>query len=187
MKLLIKFLIVSCIPCILPSVTFAEKLNNRSIPSALMEIRKPIIGQFYSCRYEIFYANLEEQKKFENDQTAKKNLPFIYIKPPRIIYQYEENPILQAPKNPTIHVNFDLKMDNKAHNISISPSTGSISLDKNIKKAFSRADFSTQKKFWWGDTLKFSDEITLKKSDDCKVHNMHDEVEISQWRKRHFS
>lgn len=72
MKLLIKFLIASCIPCILPSVTFAEKLNNRSIPSALMEIRKPIIGQFYSCRYEISYTNLEEQKKFENDQTAKK-------------------------------------------------------------------------------------------------------------------
>lgn len=132
------------------------------------------IGKLYSCEYKITYSNLEQQKTFSNEKIANKDLPFIYTKTVSSVYQYEESPIVNLPKNLNIKVGFDLKMNKKAYNIQIKPSTGSASLDKSIQNAFSIAKFSTQKGFWWGDTLKFSDEIKLEKTDNCKICNMYD-------------
>ncbi|MHA3052298.1 hypothetical protein [Acinetobacter sp. ANC 4640] len=74
-------------------------------------------------------------------------------------------------------------MDKKAYNIKIHPGTDSASLDKSIQNAFSIARFSTHKGFWWGDTLKFSDEIRLEKTDNCKIRAMYDN-ELLLWRKK---
>ena len=46
-----------------------------------------------------------------------------------------------------IKVDFDVKMDKRAYNIRLTPSTGSESLDHSIKNAFSSAKFDTKKNF----------------------------------------
>lgn len=177
MKCLIKLLLVSSFLGISIVSSFANEREIRTIA-----IRKPA-GKLYSCEYTITYSNLENQKAFSNDKIANKNLPFIYTKTVNSVYQYEERPILHPPKNLNIKVDFDLKMDKKAYNIKIHPSTDSASLDKSIQNAFSIARFSTHKGFWWGNALKFSDEIRLEKTDNCKIREIYDN-ELLLWRKK---
>jgi len=147
-----------------------------------------ITGKVYSCEYKITYANYEKQQVFENEKVAYRSLPFIYKKVLPSVFQretysknqlsessknnMERGSILQPPNNLNIKVDFDLKMDNQAYNIKLTPSTGSDSLDRSIKNAFSSAKIVTHKKFWWGD-LAFSDEIKLEKVDPCKVRNLY--------------
>ncbi len=160
----------------------AAKAKATAYAQAKVAARKSA-GKLYSCEYKITYSNLENQKTFSNDKVAKKNLPFIYTKTVNSVYQYEDSPIINPSKNLNIKVDFDLKMDKKAYKIKITPSTSSTSLDKSIQNAFSIARFSTHKGFWWGDTLKFSDEIKLEKTDNCKIRNMYDD-ELLIWRKK---
>ncbi|QNX59511.1 hypothetical protein IC781_12230 [Acinetobacter seifertii] len=146
-----------------------------------------ITGKVYSCEYKITYANYEKQQVFEN--VAYRSLPFIYKKVLHSVYQretysknqlsessknnMERDSILLPPNNLNIKVDFDVKMDNQVYNIKLTPSTGSESLDRSIKNAFSSAKIVTHKKFWWGDTLAFSDEIRLVKVNECQVRNLH--------------
>jgi len=132
-------------------------------------------GKVYSCEYKIIYSTLALQKASSNDKIAYQNLPFTYTKTVNSVYQHEENPIINPPKNLNIKVNFDLKIDKKAYNIKLTPSTDSVSLDKSIQNAFLIARFSTHKGFWWGDTLQFSDEIKLEKTDNCKIQNIYND------------
>ncbi len=183
MKCLIKLLFALSFFCISIVSSFANESEVKTIASAKADARKTI-GKLYSCEYKIAYSNLENQKAFSNDKIANKNLPFIYTKTVNSVYQYEESPIVNPSKNLNIKVDFDLKMDKKAYNIKITPSTGSTSLDKSIQNAFTIARFFTHKGFWWGDTLKFSDEIRLEKTDNCRIRSMYDEDELLRWRKK---
>lgn len=182
MRCLIKLLFASFFYCILIVSSFANDDAIKTVASAKADARKTI-GKIYSCEYKIIYLNLEKQKAFSNDKIANKNLPFIYTKIVNSVYQYEESPILNSLENLNIKVDFDLKMDKKAYNIKIIPNTGSTSLDKSIQNAFTIARFSTHRGFWWGDTLKFSDEIRLEKTDNCRIQNIYDEDALLRWRK----
>lgn len=161
----------------------AERAKAIAYAQAKADARKAI-EKIYSCEYKITYSNLENQKAFSSDEVAEKNLPFIYIKTVNSVYQYEDSPIINLSENLNIKVDFELKMDKKAYNIKITPSTSSTSLDKSIQNAFSIARFSTHKGFWWGDTLKFSDEIKLEKTGNCRIRNIYDENELLFWRKK---
>ncbi|RZG77432.1 hypothetical protein [Acinetobacter sp. WCHAc060025] len=185
MKFINKLLNTIFILGIYSNTSFAENPTEKSITYAKASAQK-VFSKIYSCEYKIFYTNLEKQKKFDNDEIAKSALPFIYSKNTNSIYQYEESPIIQPPKNLIIKVDFDLKMDNKAYNITITPSTDSASLDKSIQNAFSIAKFSTHKNFWWGNTLKLSDEIRLEKTENCQIRNIYNEEQLSRWRKQVF-
>mgnify|MGYP003589364979 FL=1 len=183
MKCLIKLFFAPSFFCISIVSSFANESEIKTISSAKADARKAI-GEIYSCEYKITYSNLENQKAFSSDEVAKKNLPFIYTKTVNSVYQYADSPIINPSKNLNIKVDFDLKMDKKAYNIKITPSTSSTSLDKNIQNAFTIARFSTHKGFWWGDTLKFSDEIKLEKTGNCRIRNIYDENELLLWRKK---
>lgn len=186
MKYLIKLLFTLSTVVIFMTSSLAEdqKIEKTITYSEAKADARKTIGKIYSCEYKITYSNLENQKIFSNDELAKKNLPFIYTKTVNSVYQYEDNPIINPFKNLNIKVDFNLKMDKKAYNIKTTPSTSSTSLDKSIQNAFTIARFSTHKGFWWGDTLKFSDEIRLEKTDNCKIRNIYDEGELLRWRNK---
>lgn len=128
------------------------------------------IATRYRCEYKIIYANKEKQNTFENLQLAKKSLPFVYIKTVNFVSQSENHPITLPSENIKTQVTFNLKMDGKADNIKISPSTDSAQLDQRIINAFLIAQFSTQQKFWWGNRLAFSEEIQLESTGHCKEY-----------------
>ncbi|MCG6624071.1 hypothetical protein GHT91_03425 [Acinetobacter baumannii] len=183
MNYLFKFLLI--VPVLLPITSLFAKADNTKYHA----VAAFITGKVYSCEYKITYTNYEKQKIFENEKVAYKNLPFIYTKLLHSVYHretysrdklptslktdMENGSTAQAPRELSIKVDFDVKMDKRAYNIRLTPSTGSESLDHSIKNAFSSAKFDTKKKFWWGDTLAFSDEIRLEKVDSCQVRNLH--------------
>lgn len=140
---------------------------------ATASARKKIATR-YSCEYKIIYANKEKQNTFENLQLAKKSLPFVYTKTIDFVSQSEDHPISLPSGNIKTKVTFNLKMDGKADNIKISPSTDSAQLDQRIINAFLIAQFSTQQKLWWGGRFIFSEEIQLESTGHCKEYPIYE-------------